>query len=133
MYIKSQTEIRIVSQLPRMPFMLKFVTHTIFFSKFTTKKIIFVEFIYYFLYFTVHRGAFELGIRIGLSTPNVPNESLLEKYLGMSSVVGNSKNGSFKFPRAVFGTKSKDGWLNCYLLGARRSLHCSTGIFHVLL
>jgi hypothetical protein len=28
---------------------------------------------------------------------NVPNESLSDKYLGMPSHVGNSKNGAFKF------------------------------------
>ena len=42
-------------------------------------------------------------------TLNVPNETLNEKYLGMPSDVGSSKNGAFKYLKDRCGAKYKDG------------------------
>ena len=41
---------------------------------------------------------------------NITNESLSEKYLGMPSDVGNSKNGVFKFLKDKVWSKIK-GWM----------------------
>ena len=41
---------------------------------------------------------------------NVPNETLNEKYLGMSSDIGNSKNGSFKYLKDRLWSKVQ-GWI----------------------
>ena len=41
---------------------------------------------------------------------NITNESLLERYLGMPSDVGNNKNGAFKFLKDRLWNKVK-GWL----------------------
>jgi hypothetical protein len=45
------------------------------------------------------------------TTLNVPNETLNEKYLGMPSDVGNSKNGSFKYLKDRI-CKKIQGWLD---------------------
>ena len=41
---------------------------------------------------------------------NVPNETLNEKYLGMSSDVGSSKNGAFKYLKDRLWSKVQ-GWI----------------------
>lgn len=46
----------------------------------------------------------------GKTALNVTNESLSERYLEMSSDVGNSKNGAFKFLNDRVWNKVK-GWL----------------------
>lgn len=43
-------------------------------------------------------------------TLEVPNETLSKKYLGMSSEVGNSKNGALKYLKGKVWNKVK-GWM----------------------
>ena len=51
---------------------------------------------------------------------NVPNETLNEKYLGMPSDIGNSKNGAFKYLTNCLWSKVQ-GWIEkpCSLLERR--------------
>jgi hypothetical protein len=53
---------------------------------------------------------------------NVPNESLSDKYLGMPSHVGNSKNGAIKFLKDRYRNKVR-GWVDKLLFwGGRKFL-----------
>lgn len=52
---------------------------------------------------------------------NVPNESLSERYLGLPSEVGKSKNGTFKYIKDRLWGKVK-GWIEKCLAGAGKEI-----------